>query len=229
MNWKSAEQVAESYAQSMGAELGAVFHALSTELTWVHWRWQQYRILFGDKESRLDMLNDAAPFFFRVVQDVFFDDTLLGIARLAGPPQTIGKQNLAITRLPLLIKDSLLQAEVTDLVLSAKATADFAFDWRNRHIAHRDLSLALSQKVKPLKAASRQHVEGALKALRAVMNRVEAAYCDATTAYESSPTVEDAESLLYVIRDGLRMEQARRERWDHGELHDDDVNPPEPV
>jgi hypothetical protein len=69
----------------MGKDLGELFHATSSELTWIHWRWRQYRTLFGEKQSRIDLLNEAAPLFFRIVHNVFFEDTLLAIARLVGP------------------------------------------------------------------------------------------------------------------------------------------------
>jgi hypothetical protein len=75
--WKSAKEVRASYIDAMGQELGELFHATSSELTWIHWRWKQYRILFGEKPGRIDLLNEAAPLFFRIVQDVFFEDTLL--------------------------------------------------------------------------------------------------------------------------------------------------------
>ena len=62
---KSAKEVEDEYLEVMGPELGALFHALYLELVWVHWRWKQFRILFGDKPSRIDLLNASAPFFFR--------------------------------------------------------------------------------------------------------------------------------------------------------------------
>lgn len=73
------------YTERMGKDLGELFHATSSELTWIHWRWRQYRTLFGEKQSRIDLLNEAAPLFFRILHNVFFQDTLLVIARLVGP------------------------------------------------------------------------------------------------------------------------------------------------
>jgi hypothetical protein len=58
------DQVLEGYVKEMGSELGPIFHAVSNELTWVHWRWNQYRILFGEKPSLIELLNESAPFFF---------------------------------------------------------------------------------------------------------------------------------------------------------------------
>ena len=58
---KSHDEIVQEYKTAMGGELGSVFSALSDELVWLHWRWKQYRTLFGEKFSRIEMLNDAAP------------------------------------------------------------------------------------------------------------------------------------------------------------------------
>ncbi len=95
---KSHDEVRADYVAAMGDKLGRLFHVLSTELVWLHSLWKQYRILFGDKPARIDLLNETAPFFFRTVQDVFFEDTLLALARLIGPPKSAGKPNLSRIR-----------------------------------------------------------------------------------------------------------------------------------
>jgi hypothetical protein len=228
-DWKNTEEVRQQYVDAMGPKLGELFHALSTELTWIHWRWKQYRVLFGEKPSRLDLLNEAAPFFFRLVQDVFFEDTLLGIARLVEPAKSAKKRNLSITCLPRLLSSSTLHAEVSRLVDVARSDSVFALDWRNRHLAHRDLNLVLQASAQPLAPASREQVEKALSSLRHVLNHVERELRQVTTFYASSPLIGDAEDLLYVIRDGLRRRQDRSACWDKGEFHEDDSRPLEEI
>jgi hypothetical protein len=227
---KSGEEVQASYIQAMGHELGELFHETSHELTWMHWRWKQYRTLFGEKPSRIDLLNEAAPLYFRIVQDVFFEDTLLAIARLVGPPKSSGKQNLTVERFPPLLADPNLKEQVCTLIEKAKTSAGFAVDWRNRRLAHRDLDLSLGRSLEALPPATREKVEESLSALRDVLNCIEMAYCnDAHTLYDFSPAPGGAEALLYVIRDGLLREKDRRARWGRGELHDDDIDPPEKI
>ena len=94
---KSAEESRLELIAAMGQELGELFDALSSELTWIHWQWHQFRVLFGTKESTIELLNEAAPVFFRAVQDVFFEETVLAIARIVDPPATAGKTNLSVT------------------------------------------------------------------------------------------------------------------------------------
>ena len=91
---RTEEHMLAEYAKKMGAELGPLFHALSSELSWIHWRWKQYRILFSEKRSRIHLLNASAPLFFQIIHNVLFEDTLLSIARLVSPAKSAGKQNL---------------------------------------------------------------------------------------------------------------------------------------
>jgi len=139
---QTEDQILAGYVDKMGPELGALFHAIDAELSWLHWRWKQYRILFGEKPSRIDLLNQSAPFFFRVIHDVLFEDTLLGIARLVGPARSAGNPNLTILRFSAAIAAVQIRGEVDELIEKAKASAAFAIDWRNHHIAHRNLDLA---------------------------------------------------------------------------------------
>lgn len=226
---RSGGDVEADYLQVMGPDLGPLFHALYVELTWTHWRWRQFRTLFGDKSSRVDLLNQSAPLFFRIVQDVLFEDTLLSISRLAGAARSLGKPNLSIERLPRLMKDTQLEAAIAEHVAYAQIDAAFAKDWRNRRIAHRDLRLVLGGAEKPLSSASREQVDGSLASLRDTLNAVQEAYDDSSTAYDFQPGAGDAESLLYVLRDGMRFDADRRERWERGEVHPDDITPPAAV
>ena len=226
---KSAEEAQARYIDKMGQELGDLFHETSHELTWMHWRWMQYRTLFGEKPSRIDLLNEAAPLFFRIVQDVFFEDTLLAIARLVGPAKSSGKQNLAVERFPPLLADPNLKEQVCTLIEKAKTSAGFAVDWRNRRLAHLDLDLSLGRSLEALPPATREKVEESLSALREVLDCIEIAYCDGHTLYDRSSVLGGAEELLYVIRDGLTHDRDRRARWERGELHDDDSEPPEEI
>jgi hypothetical protein len=226
MSELSAAEVRTGYIRAMGPELGELFCAASSELTWIHWRWKQYRTLFGEKQSRIDLLNEAAPLFFHIVHNVLFEDTLLAIARLVGPPESFNKPNLTVQRFPPLLVRVNLRDEVSSLIQKTKASAAFAIDWRNRRLAHRDLDLSLRRNQLVLAPATRGQVEVTLSALRGVLNRIETECCNAATVYDS-PTHGDAEALLYVIRDGLLHDHERCERRKRGELQGEDMKPPE--
>ncbi|WP_419789740.1 MULTISPECIES: AbiU2 domain-containing protein [Pseudomonas] len=55
------------------------------------------------------------PDFFMMVQDSLWDSALLGICRLADPPQMSGKQNLSIQALPPLITNERARQQVVSV------------------------------------------------------------------------------------------------------------------
>jgi hypothetical protein len=73
-----------------------------------------------------------------------------------------------VASLPNHIQDPELRSEVEALCVTARDKASFAIDWRNRHIAHRDLMLTLRTPAKPLEPASHLNVGEAITAIAAV-------------------------------------------------------------
>ncbi len=69
---KSGDEVRADFVEKLGRERGLFFYALRNQLIWLH---------------AIALLNGRAPFFFRVVQVVLWDDVLLHIARLTDPPK----------------------------------------------------------------------------------------------------------------------------------------------
>jgi hypothetical protein len=209
---RTAEEVKQHHLDSMGEELGGLYHALWNELAWLHSKWKEYADLFGTKPSRIELINKAAGHFFRVVQDSLWEGTILHIARLTDPPKSAGKENLTIQKLPNLIKDEKTRENVLRLVESAVENASFCRDWRNRHIAHKDFELAMETGAEPLMAASRAKVKLVLDSLSDVLNGVSLFYMESTTCFDVITAGDGAVSLLYVLDDGLRANEERMKR-----------------
>jgi len=212
----------------MGVPLGELFYALAHKIQWTYWYWQQFRILYTEKQSRIVLLNAAAPFFFFIIQRVLFEETVLSVAKMIAPPQSVNRDNLTILRLPPLITEPDLRLKVTELVEEAKDRGQLAMQWRHRHLAHFDLMLALGKSASPLPPISYNEIEDALKAIRDVLNCVELAKCDNTSLYDF-PGSHDAESLLYVLRDALKFRKERDERLKNRQLTVKDFEPDEPL
>lgn len=220
-NTRSPEEAKQNYISVMGEPLGMVFHALWQEVARLHRVWSQYVELYGTKPSRVDLLNDAAPLFFRIVQTTLWEQTLLHIARLTDPPSSAGKSNLTIQRLSDLIEDQDAADQVRRIVSQAWKSCEFCRDWRNRRIAHSDLELSIEVGIKPLKTASRDGVNEALRSLTEVLNAVTRHYIQSESFFDV-PSSGDAVNLLYIIHDGLKEQEQRRARWKIGEHLEDD-------
>jgi AbiU2 len=116
----------------MGEALGDLCFLLWKELTWLHIKWEEFRTLYGTSEKEIALLNAVAPNFFGRLQEVLWQDLMLHISRLTDPPRSVGRDNLSIRRLPALIEELSLKAEIENLVAEGVARSDFARDWRNR-------------------------------------------------------------------------------------------------
>jgi hypothetical protein len=224
----SAQEVERQYLEGMSPDLGPFFYGLWNECALLHWKWGEYRILFGTKPERVDILIAAAGTFFRLVQDTLWENILLHIARLVDPPKTKGKSNLTLRRLPGLV-DPAIRAQTEQLLQCCRDKAQFAVDSRHRRLAHCDLDLALQQGAQPLAPASRASVQEAIDAIAALLNSVDLHYRNQTVAYGALPPIGNAESLLYVLMDGLAAEDRRRERLLSGNLAPEESNPPQEI
>jgi hypothetical protein len=219
---RTAVQAKADHIAKMGEELGTIYSALWQEVAWINRKWAQYVELFGTSPERIELLNRAAPSMIRTVQDTLWEDVLLHLARLTDPPKSMGKANLSVRHLAALLATSPINTQAESLAASALTACEFARDWRNRRLAHRDLDLALGQSVQPLAPASRAAVKVSLVALEELLNAVSLHYLDSTTLFNRGPGGEDAVSLLYLLRDGLQYRDDRLARIKRGEHKPDD-------
>jgi hypothetical protein len=155
-----------------------------------------------------------------------WEDILLHICRLADPPKSRrGKHTLTLRRLPDLVP-AVIQRDVRSLLQEAIRKCEFTRDWRNRHIAHRDLAHALDKHATPLAPASRKGVRDALEAIVNLLNHVEQQQCGCATFYDGISPYGNAESLLCVLRDGVNADSSRRRRLSSGNPLPEDLCPP---
>jgi hypothetical protein len=215
MTHQTAEEVRERHVEAMGDEIGELFYLLKQQLFQLFVQWNEYVDAFGTNEERIALLNKVAGGFARSVQDALWADVLLGLTRITDPPRSVGKDNLSVARNPNLL-DGELKESVAELVNVAAETTTFARDWRNRHLAHRDLSHAMDPSASPLEKASRAHVRDALEAIVAVMNKVEVAFESSSTFYAEARYSNGIVGLLYTLDDGVRFDEQRLERLKAG-------------
>lgn len=225
---QTVKDTQQQFVGAMGPDLGTLFWGLWNECAWLHRKWGEYLVLFGTEPERVELLNAAAPSFFRLVQHSLGHDVLLRICRLTDPPKSAGKENLTLRRLPALVAPQIRRCSEV-LVDKALCACQFARDWRNRRIAHRDLALALEEGATPLAPARRQDVDGALDSIVALLDAIQLYYQEATTAYRMGPAVGGAEALLDVLRDGLEADEQRRKRLSGGKPLPEDLKPRPPV
>mgnify|MGYP000478989467 CR=1 FL=1 len=216
----------EEHFRVLGPQLGPLYSSLYDEITWLHAKWQQYRQLYATPET-VKLLNQIAGFFFRVVQDVLWEDLLLHIARLIDQPKTKrAKENLTLLRLAPGIDEPKLAREVRTLVKNVERESAFAVDWRMRRLAHRDLALALNERsAQPLPGVSRERMKRALSAITLVMNKIEGHFWNSEVAFDYIITQSDAETLTYYLRLAAKAHDQRLEGLRQGRPLPEDLEP----
>lgn len=219
-------EIQDEHIACFGPSLGPVYSALSADLVHLYSKWLEYRALFGESPGRVELVNSIAPSFFRMVQDILWNDVLLHVARLTDPPQRGAFENLTLLCLDSHLDDENLRTRIRDLNERALSRAAFARDYRNKRLAHNDLSHAL-ERAEPLTLGSRQDVEEVLAAFSEVLNALNSHFAGATMAYrEVIGDVGGAHSLLYALADARQTEDERRRRIESGDFRPEDLNRP---
>jgi hypothetical protein len=219
----SAAEVREEHQRVLGQELGDLYHALWQEAVWLHFEWQQYLKLFGQEQQGLDLLNEAAGALFYVVQKTLLDSVVLSIARLTGPLQSSGQDNLTLRRLRLHGGDPDVARSLDELIAARAPAWAFVGPWRNKRLAHRDLETALERRATSLPPITRADVEGALAAIRDTLNFIQKRYFQSEVLYKLREP-RDADALVHLLTIGLREDNARLERLRAGHPRREDLD-----
>lgn len=199
---KTPEEVKDEINSKIPTPLSEYFWELSNDVSWLHIKWSDYRSLFGNNSNTIDLLNDVAPAFFHRLYEIMWESVLLQLCRLTDPHESSGKRNLSIEQLLQSVPDTdcELKRKLEPLIGDAKNKTAFARDWRNRHLAHKDLRHFVAPFEEPLQQASRKKVEDCLEAIRKYMNCFGKHYGLCPVKYEDTiGALGDAESLLAHI------------------------------
>ena len=184
------------YIARMGEPLGSFFAALWQDVAFLHLKWHQFVDLYGD-ENKVALLNQVSPLLFRLIQDIWWREIILHIARLTDPPKSAGKENFTLQRLPQLTTDRGLQVRLQHALNALEDKTAFCRDWRNRHVAHKDLRLALEKTSTPLPPVTRKQIEEILAAITEIVNLVAEHFQEPPTIFEFA--IKEAEILLFHL------------------------------
>jgi AbiU2 len=182
----------------MGEDLGRLYTELANGASRIQVKWKLYKQLYLGSVERIELINKAADWFFRVVQGALVGDVLLHIARLTDSERIRGRQNLTIRQLPAVVPDS-VKADVAAPQTAVIAASKPIREWRNRRGAHTDLATAIYDE--PLPDITIDQVETVLASLRALLNWIEQHYWNAPTKYEEIGTPPgDADACLLLAQ-----------------------------
>jgi hypothetical protein len=85
--------------QKLPPDIADVFDELDQHISSLHAHWLIFEQLFATSKERVELLNQCAPIFFRLCQDLFWDSVILSIGRLTDPQKSAGKDTLSLDQL----------------------------------------------------------------------------------------------------------------------------------
>jgi hypothetical protein len=202
-----------------------VYHALWNDVVRLHAKWDQYVQLYGRSPERVALLNKAAAHLSWVIQETMHDEILLHMTRLTDRR----KDTLSLRRLPKLVPDAALASELKGLVETAVSACHSAKAARDKRIAHMNHACALGLATFDPNP-SRAEVKAALRAIRAVLNRLTMHYWQSEAGCEHFYAGgRDADALMHYLAQGLRAEEQRMERFLQGKPLPEDFEPKDEV
>jgi hypothetical protein len=213
MGSKTGEQVRNEMVEKLGYDFGCLLNSLYNEISWLTFKWIEFRELYGTKESRFEIMNKTAPFFFSTIQKVLWQNLLLGVARITDPPETRGKKNTTLRALGQHIDDEEFKIEFENDISEILTESEFCRDWRNRWIAHMDYELSVNRaSAAPLKTANRLKLRTTLEKIQALYNKVSFKYLNSSTPWQMLNSHAGALSLLHRLEDGLRFDEEQYQK-----------------
>jgi hypothetical protein len=217
---KSTEEFKIKCIAKMGEEVGITYYYLWQEIAIIYLKWEEYNVLYGTKPSRIKLLNNTAPKFFKLVHDTLWENIILHITRLIDPAKSSGKMNLSLQRLSKITSDSELSNEIKKMCGDAIKAGKSCKDLRNKIIAHRDLNTALGNGDIKLEYNSRKEIKHILNLLVEILNTVSKYYLGSTTTFDLD-NYGDSKNLLRIIHKGLKSEKIEWEKLEEGIIQDD--------
>ena len=199
----------------MPKEVDEVYKPLYQEVCWLQAKWIVFRQLYAEGPENVDLMNASAPTFFRMYQDISTNDILLCISRLTDPQRTFKNDNLSLEQLVSRIDPQahpILRAELTQLLTDAANQCGFARTLRHKLLAHNDLASQLGGTVNPLPTVNLINIEGAMTAIKKIMNHVEQYFDNSPVMYDELALRDDGNTVLNRLREAKKERDNRRSK-----------------
>jgi hypothetical protein len=214
--YQTADEAKLEYVKRMGEDLGKLFWRLRNDVTWLSTYWQEYIQLFAAKEDYVALINGTAGGFFRMVQDLLWDQALLQVSRLTDMPGSGKNKRLTIRLLPNMVDDAVKPA-VEKCIAGIEVKAAFCRDHRHRRIAHTNLALAISQGATPLEDGTVEAMTEVIDELERLLNVLAGHYLETHMSFKIS-RLAGAGLLLRKLQIGRKAEQEIRAQIERGDL-----------
>lgn len=201
----ASDEKLKNYQEHMGKEFGRVFFFISNELIRLNYIWKEYETLYS-KQSRVDLLNKSAPYFFYLFQNILWENIILSIAKLTDPVKIGSDKSITMNLLSGYMRSEReFQKKIKPLLKKVEASSNFSRELRNQWLAHKDFKQVINEKGITLKWPSANKIKGFLESASELLNTIETHYLRTSTIYLDNAHSGGALALLYVVEYGQRF------------------------
>jgi hypothetical protein len=207
----------------MPVDVARTHDLLRRELLLLYTKWKDFKTLYCSDDDTVQLLDDAASFFFQIVREVFRDDIILTVCRLTDPASSsvrgVRRSNLTIEHLIAIIPsaDSSLHKTLNSMLPTIKSRCAKFRDHRNRRVGHYDLNTRLKRPYAILSGIGVKDADEALEGIADVLNAVEMYFDGNQQSYNHGIYGSgDCGELLECLKDEKKL----RRYFNHKEFGD---------
>lgn len=159
-------------------------------------KWDEFNRLYSDDQKNIEAMNNVAPGFFRMVQDMMIESMIMGLSRMTDDARIGKHQNLSLFQLlcnPYRELEGRVE-EINTLIATARTSVETARHLRDKRTAHRDLVHYHSTFT-----IGYNELRDGIKAIHTVLNQVSIIAWNESIAEYIIPRHGDAERLLAAL------------------------------
>lgn len=199
---KSPLEIEEEMVTKLGEINGRLFYGIQNEFIHLTQKYKHFEVLFMKGQSRIDIMNRTASYFFFSIQRIMLDDLVINISRLTEAKSE--KKNATIK----LFLDSYnrkdLDPQINKLEKKFKESFKNLINWRNKRVAHRDFDIHVNQSPISLKY---DEVKTCITDLTSLMRRIHINFFGSDYLYDLFSVTGGATSLLAHLDYSLRSRE----------------------
>ncbi|HAQ61381.1 TPA: hypothetical protein DCR49_05185 [Candidatus Delongbacteria bacterium] len=216
MTTRTGEELKIYYCEKLGKDFGEYFFEIYSQTVWLFVEWEQYKKLFTD-EKTVEILNKTAKSYFALQQRIQFNNVVLNVAKLLDNVKVVRYENLTYLRLASYIKDENFRSVIEDDLVLLKGEREAIKNLRDNLLAHNGLECILSEGMKAdaFSAVTLGKVDTILNLIESVFQKVYSHYFHAYISFNDTLFKFGAGNLIYMLKNGLRLEKIRRENPDY--------------
>lgn len=188
---------------------------LTNDYVWLRTQFSLFHGLFGTRKERIDLMNNASPFFFVQIQKALIATVITGVFRLAGSPVSgrgpNSKKNLVLSSL---LDDETYgdwsgRDKFETEIKKVRHALNPLREIRNKSIAHRDLEIARQTRVSQNPEFG--EIYNAIEAMGEAIQVAQAEIRNTTYCLEALGPIEDELHVLDLIRIGIEISEMEDE------------------